>query len=66
MSRQNYTVVIPYPKGGGHYTKKGEVLELLDVQALALRQAGRIVLTSEFVAANTITKAPKATAKDAE
>jgi hypothetical protein len=69
-NRQSYTVVVGYPKGGGHYTKAGEVLDLLDVQALALEQAGRIVLTSSIGAAVAVaapvTKAAKAAAKSAE
>lgn len=45
--RKNYTVLVPYPKGGGHWTRKGDKVDLLDVEALALRQAGRIKLTAE-------------------
>lgn len=68
MSRKNYTVLIPYPKGGGHYAKSGERLDLLDVQASALRTAGRIELTSVLEAAAVVTtpKAAKAASKDAE
>lgn len=51
MSRKNYTCLIPFPKGGGHYAAKGETLDLLDVQAHALRTAGRIELTDVLVAA---------------
>lgn len=48
--RKNYTVLVPYPLGAGHWTKKGETLDLLDVQAVALRQAGRIRLTADLAA----------------
>lgn len=69
-NRKNYTVLVAFPKGGGHWAKKGETLDLLDVEALALRRAGRVKLTSEVAAeaaaaepaAETATK--KATAKE--
>ncbi|RXU07003.1 MULTISPECIES: hypothetical protein [Pseudomonas syringae group] len=48
--RQKYTVLVPFPKGGGHYSRKGEELELLDVQAQQLEAAGRIKLTAEIAA----------------
>lgn len=51
MSRKNYTCLIPFPKGGGHYATKGEAFDLLDVQAHALRTAGRIELTDVLAAA---------------
>ena len=63
--RKNYTVLVPYPKGGGHWTRAGDKLDLLEVEALALRQAGRIKLTAELEAeqaAAATTK--KTTAKD--
>jgi hypothetical protein len=50
MARKNYTVLIGYPKGGGHYTSAGDTVDLLDVQARALRQAGRIRLTADIEA----------------
>lgn len=49
-TRQKYTVLVPYPKGGGHYSRKGEELELLDVEAQQLEAAGRIKLTSQIAA----------------
>lgn len=64
-NRKNYTVLVPYPKGGGHWTSKGDQVELLEVEAQALRQAGRIKLTAELeaeAAAPATTK--KTTAKD--
>jgi hypothetical protein len=46
VNRQTYTVLIPFPTGGGHWSTVGEELELLDVEASALRTAGRLELTS--------------------
>lgn len=48
--RKNYTVLIGYPAGGGHWTEAGQKVDLLDVEALALEQAGRIKLTSQLEA----------------
>ena len=45
-TRQTYTVLIPFPIGNGHWSTAGEELELLDVEASALRTAGRLELTS--------------------
>lgn len=61
-NRKNYTVLIAFPKGGGHWAKKGETLELLDVEAQALRRAGRIALTATLEPEATTAK--KATAKE--
>ncbi|MER2015356.1 hypothetical protein PS706_02092 [Pseudomonas fluorescens] len=44
--RQTYTVLIPFPIGNGHWSIAGEELQLLDVEASALRTAGRLELTS--------------------
>jgi len=44
--KQKYTVVVPFPTGGGHWAMEGAELELLDVQAHALVTAGRLRLTS--------------------
>lgn len=46
QNRQIYTVLIPFPTGGGHWSTVGEELNLLDVEASALRTAGRLELTS--------------------
>jgi len=61
-TRQTYTVLIPFPTGGGHWSTVGEELELLDVEASALRTAGRLELTSVLNA----TPAKKATTKKAD
>ncbi|WP_173439163.1 hypothetical protein [Pseudomonas fildesensis] len=44
-NRQTYTVLIPFPVGAGHWSTVGQELELLDVEASALRTAGRLELT---------------------
>lgn len=69
MARKNYTVLVGYPCGGGHYTKSGQAVDLLDIEAFALVQAGRIRLTAEIeaeTAAAAATKATKAATKGAE
>lgn len=63
-SRKSYTVLIPYPKGGGHWTSKGETVDLLPVEALALRQAGRIKLTADVEAEQAPATTKKTTGKD--
>lgn len=42
--RQTYTVLLPFPTGGGHWSSIGQELHLLDVEANALRSAGRLEL----------------------
>lgn len=42
--RQTYTVLLPFPTGGGHWSSIGQELQLLDVEASALRSAGRLEL----------------------
>jgi hypothetical protein len=67
--RQTYTVLLPFPTGGGHWSSIGQELDLLDVEASALRSAGRLELTTKTEAAesaSTSTKALKAAAKKAE
>ncbi|MCP1454502.1 hypothetical protein [Pseudomonas kilonensis] len=72
--RKQYTVLLPFPTGGGHWSSAGQKLELLDVEASALRSAGRLELTSvldtQQLAADTqatpTTKALKAATKKAE
>lgn len=61
-NRQTYTVLIPFPTGAGHWSTAGEELDLLDIEASALRTAGRLELTSVLNA----TKAKKATTKKAD
>ncbi|KPA92730.1 MULTISPECIES: hypothetical protein [Pseudomonas] len=51
-NRQKYTVIVPFPIGGGHWSSVGQELELLDVEASALRSAGRLELSS-VLAQNT-------------
>ena len=60
--RQTYTVLTPFPTGKGHWSVVGQELELLDVEASALRTAGRLELTSVL---NT-TPAKKAAPKKAD
>ncbi|WP_434609869.1 hypothetical protein J3P80_19395 [Pseudomonas sp. D2-30] len=72
--RKQYTVLLPFPTGGGHWSSVGQTLDLLDVQASALRSAGRLELTSVLnsqepasdTQATTTTPAKKATTKKAE
>ncbi len=64
-NRQTYTVLIPFPTGAGHWSTAGQQLELLDVEAFALRTAGRLELTSVLAAQQTI-PAKKATTKKAD
>lgn len=67
--RQTYTVLLPFPTGGGHWSSVGQELDLLDVEANSLRSAGRLELTAKTEAAesaSTTTKALKAAAKKAE
>lgn len=61
MSRKNYAVLVPFPTGGGHYAAKGSIVELMDVQARALVQAGRIELVADIAAVSAAPK--KSTAK---
>ena len=66
--RQTYTVVRPFPVGGGHWSSIGQELQLLDVEANALRSAGRLELkkTEAAETASTSVPANKAAAKKAE
>lgn len=59
--RKTYTVLIPYPKGGGHWTQRGDKVDLLGVEALALEQAGRIKLTADVEAEPAAAAEPKTT-----
>ena len=61
-TRQTYTVLIPFPTGASHWSSVGQELDLLDVEATALRTAGRLELTSVFNA----TPAKKAITKKAD
>ncbi|TWC49607.1 hypothetical protein FBY04_12178 [Pseudomonas sp. SJZ080] len=66
--RQTYTVLLPFPTGGGHWSSIGQEMHLLDVEASALRNAGRLELkkTEAAETASTSTAAKKAAAKKAE
>ena len=66
--RQTYTVLLPFPTGGGHWSSVGQELDLLDVGANALRSAGRLELkkTEAVEPASASTPAKKATTKKAE
>ncbi|MCE6979666.1 hypothetical protein EI534_20255 [Pseudomonas frederiksbergensis] len=66
--RQTYTVLLPFPTGGGHWSSIGQELDLLDVEASALRSAGRLELkkTEAAESASTTNPAKKAAAKKAE
>ncbi|MFL1525847.1 hypothetical protein [Pseudomonas sp. O230] len=66
--RQTYTVLLPFPTGGGHWSSIGQELQLLDVEANALRSAGRLELKNTAVAESAApsTPAKKAAAKKAE
>ncbi|MCP2070738.1 UNVERIFIED_ORG: hypothetical protein J2Y77_000174 [Pseudomonas lini] len=72
--RKQYTVLLPFPTGGGHWSSTGQELELLDVEANALRSAGRLELTSVLAVhkqavdmqATPTQPAKKAAAKKAE
>ncbi|MFO2462498.1 hypothetical protein OOJ96_01150 [Pseudomonas sp. 15FMM2] len=65
-NRQNYTVLIPFPTGGGHWSTVGQELDLLDVEASALHTAGRLELTSELGAVKDTTQAKQAVTEKAE
>ncbi|ROM99144.1 hypothetical protein [Pseudomonas brassicacearum] len=54
-NRKSYTVLLPFPTGGGHWSSVGQQLDLLDVEASALRSAGRLELTSVLEAEATPT-----------
>lgn len=66
--RQTYTVLVPFTTGGGHWSSVGQQLQLLDVEASALRSAGRLELkkTEAAESASPSTAAKKAAAKKAE
>lgn len=66
--RQTYTVLLPFPIGGGHWSTAGQELDLLDVEANALRSAGRLELkkTEAGEPASASTPAKKAATKKAE
>ncbi|VVO23500.1 hypothetical protein PS712_04426 [Pseudomonas fluorescens] len=66
--RQTYTVLVPFPVGRGHWSSVGQQLQLLDVEASALRSAGRLELKKTEAAppASSSTAAKKAAAKKVE
>ncbi|WP_166220863.1 hypothetical protein [Pseudomonas atagonensis] len=59
-TRQTYTVLVPFPTGGGHWSSVGQDLDLLDVEASALHFAGRLELKAPS------TQAKKAATKKAD
>lgn len=63
-SRQKYTVLIPFPTGGGHWSTVGQELDLLDVQAQQLESVGRIKLTAQ-IEAEAVAAVPAETAAPA-
>lgn len=70
-TREKYTVLVPFPTGGGHWSSEGQELELLEVQAQALVTAGRLKLTSEVqaeaaAAAAEVAPTPKKSTAKAE
>ncbi|WP_433861274.1 hypothetical protein [Pseudomonas thivervalensis] len=66
--RQTYTVLLPFPTGGGHWSTIGQELDLLDVEANALHSAGRLALKKTEVVepASASIPAKKAATKKAE
>ncbi|WLH11670.1 hypothetical protein PSH58_22920 [Pseudomonas hefeiensis] len=66
--RQTYTVLLPFPTSGGHWSSVGQELDLLDVEANAWRSAGRLQLkkTEAGESASTSNPAKKAAPKKAE
>ncbi|VEF09302.1 putative phage-like protein [Pseudomonas fluorescens] len=52
-NRQTYTVLVPFPTGGGHWSSIGQELDLLDVEASALHFAGRLELNTQSTQAKT-------------
>lgn len=64
--RKTYTVLVAFPKGGGHWAKKGEKLDLMDVEAQQLLRAGRIKLTATETEAEApvVAATKKTTAKE--
>jgi len=64
--RQNYTVLVGYPCGGGHWTEEGQTLDLLEVEAGAWVTAGRLKLTSEVEAEAANEKKAKTAAKESK
>ena len=63
-NRQKYTVLIPFPTGGGHWSAVGQELDLMDVQAQQLEAVGRIKLTAQ-IEAEAAAAAPAETAAPA-
>lgn len=53
QNRRKYRVVVPFPHKGGHWTQKGQELELLRCEAEQLVRAGRLqpVKSTKAVAA---------------
>lgn len=62
-NRENYTVLVGYPRGGGHWTSPGQNFDLLDVEARALVQAGRLKRTADIEAEKAVATPKKTTAR---
>ena len=63
-TRQKYTVLIPFPTGGGHWSTVDQEIELLDVEATAWHTAGRLELTNALQAAPVTNETPANTAAE--
>lgn len=44
---RDYTVVVPFPRAGGHWAEEGGTVSLLDVEAAQLLRVGRLTLKTD-------------------